>query len=214
MTDGIADAGRQVWHHRGQLIEVALAVISTSSAGSRSSESASAIRRRESQRARCDARHARPATIGSSAAARETPRRAAATRPAIAVPAHLDDRRFERGDRSASSRPAAIRSRESRRRRSAGACVGRGEAHAERVGDGRATRVDVDQLDVAAGNPSGQPRHQAADRAGADHGDAIARLRARASHTPLMAVSRFAASTARAGGTSSGSGWTAAAGTT
>ena len=43
---------------------------------------------------------------------------------------------------------------------------------------------------------------------------AIAEAAARASHTPLIAVSRFAASTARSGGTAAGRTCTAAAGTT
>ena len=92
--------------------------------------------------------------------------------------------------------------------------AGCAKRHAER-GRGRAlARVDVDELDLDAGDARREPGHETADRAGADDGDAIAdtwRARPTAAFT---AVSRFAASTARAGGTSSGSACTASAGTT
>ena len=55
----------------------------------------------------------------------------------------------------------------------------RGECHTERARDGRPLRVDVDELDDAAGDPAGDPGDQAADGSSADHGHAIADVRPR-----------------------------------
>ena len=63
------------------------------------------------------------------------------------------------------------------------------------------------------GNRVGERGDEAADDAGADHGDAVAKTR-RGIHKPLTAVSMLAARTARVSGTASGTGSTAASGTT
>ena len=53
-------------------------------------------------------------------------------------------------------------------------CRGQAVGETERGRESRAPRVDVDQLDLGAGNLRAQPRDQAADHAGADHRDAVA----------------------------------------
>ena len=183
----------------GQLSNALSPVISASSAGSASSDSASCMRRAMSQRARCDAGHAAdlrrlqrqpPGVKGLAERQRHR---------LVAVPAHLDDRRFEAGELAAPARgPPAIRWRESRRPRRRRA-LGRREADAERARHRARVGVDVDELDLAAGNAAGEPgARQPTVPAPTTRCD---RRRAAARPTsPLIAVSRLAASTARAGG--------------
>ena len=180
-------------------------VISASSAGSLQQRQrelhppARVPSRRCGRRRRC-----RPVTTSASAAARETRRRVRQRNSLVAVPAQLDDRRLEsRRCASASSRPAAEPLAWITRSAFDDACSGVANARPARRAIGGALRVDVDQLHVAAGHTSRQPRHEASNRAGADHAIRSPMLR-RASHKPLIAVSRLAASTARSGGTAAG----------
>ena len=130
---------------------------------------------------------------------------------AAAVPAQLDDGRLLAGEPQRGRKPgggAAGMEDEiafGRRR------VRAREARTERARELGARGAMSTTVTSRARQPRAQIGDQQADQSAADDGDAVGGAGA-PSHTALSAVSMLAASTARAGGTPSGTGNTAAAG--
>ena len=92
----------------------------------------------------------------------------------VAVPAQLEHRRFERGQRQGRVQSAAGGAGVHDQVLFAAGPLGVSEVRTQCGGNGRPGRVDVHQLHLHAGDLAGEMRHEAAQRAGADHRHPIA----------------------------------------
>jgi len=171
---------------------------------SASIDSASRIRRAVSQRARWVCRDAADLRRLQRQPPRVKPLAERHRHRLIAVPAHLDDRGFEarRGQRQREA------GRRPRSRESPGRLRPRAEAgSAKRTPSARAVSARCGLRSTSStSQPAMRPAIHAARQPTAPAPITVTRSPTcgRASHRPLIAVSRFAASTARGGGTWSG----------
>ena len=159
---------------RGRSSNRSSPVTRTSSAASSRSRSASPRRRACVQRARCAAATVPTCddlSVSRCAWKRSPSGRATAAR---AEPAQLEHRRLEAGELEREARALRGAARVDHEVGLGARAAGSGEADAQRAGDRRAARIRVDELDLAAGHAPGEPGDEAAERAGADDGDAIA----------------------------------------
>jgi hypothetical protein len=93
---------------------------------------------------------------------------------AVAVPAEVEHRALGREELERPLQSGRRGARVHDEVAITGGVVGQREADAERRGDLRAGRIDVDQRDLRPGEPREQARDRATDHAGADDGDAVA----------------------------------------
>ena len=154
-------------------------LMSTSSAGSVSSDKASCMRRRRLQRARRGAATL-PTCEDFSFRRREwkaSP--SGSVTGAIAVPAELAHRRLKAGDPQRQRKSIARAAGVQHHIRLAAGGFGCGELDARGRGDRRALRIDVDQFHLAPGHARAARRARQPTLPAADHRDPIARRRAR-----------------------------------
>lgn len=188
-------------------------VTSTSNAGSASSASASASRSANVRRDRRAGRHRADLAAAHDQAARVERLAQRQGDPPVSVPAQLDHLALRReqfqGPGEAGLGGAGVHDEVAL----ALGPLGQREADAERLGDVRAGRVGVDELDAGAGQPGQDARDAAAHHPGADHGDPVADQRRRVPQGVHGGLDRPGEH--RPGrGTFSGTGVTAWAGTT
>ena len=188
-------------------------VTSASKAGSRSRSSASASRSAVVRRP-LRAGETRADLAGADAEAARV-ERAAQRKPdlAVAVPAEVDDRALGREQVQRALEPGGRRAGVHDQVATVGGVGRQREVDAERGGDVGPAGIDVHERDLHRREAAQQARDAAADHPGADDGDPVADQR-RGVPEGVDRGLDGPASTARAGGTSSGTTVTAPAGTT